>query len=32
MKGVDAIAGESKLSEAPLFINKIIDRLNKLLM
>ncbi|WP_282179372.1 hypothetical protein [Maribacter stanieri] len=32
MKRVDAIAGESKLSEAPLFINKIIDRLNKLLM
>ncbi|SFR66583.1 hypothetical protein [Maribacter stanieri] len=32
MEGVDAIAGESKLSEAPLFINRIIDRLNKLLM
>ena len=32
MDGVDAIAGESKLSEVPLYINNIIDRLNKLLM
>lgn len=32
MDGVDAIAGESKLSEVPRYINNIIDRLNKLLM
>tara|TARA_R110001592_G_scaffold223459_4_gene478948 strand:+ start:1040 stop:1561 length:522 start_codon:yes stop_codon:yes gene_type:complete len=32
MEGIDAIAGESKISDAPLFINKIIERLNKLLV
>ncbi|MFD2564393.1 hypothetical protein [Aquimarina rubra] len=29
MKEVDAITGESNLEEAPVFINKVIDKLNK---
>lgn len=32
MNDVDAIAGESKLDDAPLYINKILDRLNMLLL
>ena len=32
MEGVDAITGESKLADAPLFVDTIIERLNKILI
>ena len=32
MEGVDAITGESILADAPLFVDTIIERLNKILI